>query len=387
VKVFLIGVGRAGCRIGSLFLKDRALKSLVSGMLVDTDRTEIEHSSYKYSLLVGEKLLDGNGTGKELETGTEVLESERYYIMDRLATVKKDVDCFFVVSSMGGGTGGAAHVIIEELKRSYEEPVYYVGLLPSLEDREDILSNYAKSLKKFVKHSDALFPIDMDGIRGERGLRGSYGDINAVVFNALSDLFEIGTYLSRDEVGGNIVGTSEVINTLTGISTIGIQSFDPGKKGGNNGLGKNADKPDIVLSMTKKASKNVLLPFELEDANKALVIVSGPKKYLDFIGSIPARLWVEEHIGKKAVLGGDAVSTRKKDIEVITVFSRIKRSDRIKDFYERGEMLGKRLEDERISVIVERIGNINSKLASLEKDFNKTAAELRGMIKDNKKGR
>ncbi len=375
--MFLVGVGRAGCRIGSLFLRSRELKSFVKGILIDTDKAELDYSGYKYSLLVGKELLDGNGTGKDLDLGIELLNSERQYIIDKLASVKDECDCFFVISSMGGGTGGAAHVLIEELKKSYEEPVYYCGVLPSIEDREDVVSNYASSLKEFVKQSDAIFPVDLDLLRGEKGLRGSYSEVDSKVFSSLSDLFEIGNYMSRDEVGGNIVGTSEVINTLTGISTIGVQRHaNPNSE---------ADKPGLVVSMTKEASENALLPFELRDANKALVIVSGPKRYLDFIGSIPARLWVEKNIGKKAVLGGDAISNRKKEIEIITIFSRIKKSDRIKELYEKGRMLGKKLKDQRMSFVIKKIETMNSKLASLEHDFNKTTRELKEMMKEKKK--
>ena len=75
------------------------LKSVpeLDSILVDTDRVELEHSGYKYCLLVGKKLLDGNGTGKDLETGIDVLRSESYYVMEKLASVRVETDCFLRV--------------------------------------------------------------------------------------------------------------------------------------------------------------------------------------------------------------------------------------------------------------------------------------------------
>ena len=98
MRPFIVGVGRAGTRIANLFL----LKGY-RGILLDTERSDLVYFPYKYKSLLGEKFVDGNGTGKDLELGRKIMEAETYNIVDRMDQIKDgDMDSIFVFSGMGG---------------------------------------------------------------------------------------------------------------------------------------------------------------------------------------------------------------------------------------------------------------------------------------------
>jgi hypothetical protein len=115
---------------------------------------------------------------------------------------------------------------------------------------------------------------------------------------------------------------------------------------------------------------------------RALVVVLGDRDYIDFLGSIPARLWVEKGIGGKEVRGGDMPLSRKAGVEVLVVFSGIKRSEEMATLYKKVEVLGKgQLMDESISEVIDRLGAMRMKLSDLEKEMGDTYQKLKGSVK------
>lgn len=331
LKPFVLGLGRAGCRIASLFFT----KGNFKGLLLDTDKNELHN--HKHKQLLGEALLDGNGCGKNLELGIKAVEGETSTIVERLEAFNGVGDCFLVVAGLGGGTGGAAGVLLRELRRSFTEPVYCAGVLPSEEDHLSALSNCAKSFKAVLSSCDALFPIDNDSLKDKRVLRGAYASINEKVYKSFSTLFEIGEYGSGQEEKGSTLGTRDLINTLSGLSTLGLAASDPRTTALIDSQGKGLDKAEVVVSLTKEALQSFLLPVDLEDSQKALVVVVGPKKHLDFLGSIPARLWVEKNVRGAEVRGGDLLLQSRSELEVMLLVSGIKKSSRIRQLYQAGK--------------------------------------------------
>ena len=179
MRPFIVGVGRAGSRIANLFL----LKGY-KGILLDTERSDLVYFPYKYKSLLGEKFVDGNGTGKDCELGRQIMDAEKYNIVDRMDQIKdENMDSIFVFSAMGGGTGGAVDILIEELRKSYTEPVYYAGVMPSKEDYDNVLVNFSKNFKRLGASAHAMLPIDTDLLTGERRVRGMYNVVNKKIFS------------------------------------------------------------------------------------------------------------------------------------------------------------------------------------------------------------
>ncbi|MFQ5800360.1 MAG: hypothetical protein ACE5HH_01405 [Candidatus Hydrothermarchaeales archaeon] len=373
MRVFLIGLGRAGCRIAHLFFSSK--KENISGVLIDTDTADLSYLKHRYRILAGEGILSGEGTQKDVNLGMEVLQAERYSIIEKITRVREDVDCFFVVSALGGGTGGATGILLEELKKNFIEPVYYIGLLPSQEDLPSIAINASKGLKEVVRHCDAFFPIDMDRLKGAARIKGNYRAVNHKVFRYFQPIFQIGEFKGRGDIGENAVDFSDFTKTLRGLSVAGLKEQNLKKE-------PNTDKPEAVISLTQRAIKATTLPVGLMDVKKALVVVLGDRRYIDFLGSIPARLWVEKNIGGKEVRGGDMPLSRKGEVEVLVILSDIKRSDEIAGLYQKAEVLASsQVTVEDLSAIVERLGAMKSRLSEMENELDETYQKLKRAVK------
>lgn len=382
MKPLILGLGRAGCRIGSLFLD----RGKYSGVLLDTDKAELFYHKHKYKLLLGKELLDGNGTAMNLSLGRRAVEGEGHGIVERLDTVKKEADCFFVISGLGGGTGGAVVALLEELKKNYPEPVYYAAVLPSEEEHPRVVSNFAAVFREAALTCDAVFPIDNNSLAGRLPLRGAYSRINEVVYTRFSTLFEIGEY-RYGPTGGSILSTRDVINTLSGVSTIGAAFSGASLEEVLNRKGGGIDKPALVVSLTKEAMDNFLVPVEAEETGKALVAVVGPKKYLDFIGSIPARLWVEDKIRGLEVRGGDLILYSRNNLEVMVLLSGIKKSDRIKRLYQLGKAAMDReaFTGELFKTLGE-LESLNKKIREIEEEFSALYDHVKDLARDREEG-
>ncbi len=366
MKPFIIGVGKAGCKIADLLLPYH------QGLLLDSDVTTLSFFRHPNKMLVGKKLVDGNGTGKNLELGKDIFDGERYAIVEKIDEIKKDFDCIFVFSSFGGGTGGAVDVLIEELKNSYIEQVYHVGILPSEEDPEKLIMNFSECFPRIAKQADAVLPIDNDLLKERMSLMVSLNKINKKIFHYFSNLFEVGEYSSS--LGTNVLGVQDVINTLEGVSSLGLGIYEIGK-------GKSyVDKPELVVALTDEATSKTLFPFDIKESQKALVIVSGPRRYLDFLGSIPARLWLEKTIESSEVRGGDIPSPKKENLEVTLAFGGIRKSKKIRYLYQLGKMLKNRGEySEKIAIIHGKMKLARERLKKLEKDFETIYENLKSI--------
>lgn len=370
-----MGLGRAGCRIANLFFQHRG-KIAYNGVLIDADKSDLQFLQHRYRILLGEKVVDGNGTGGDVELGKEMLHGERLGIVERMDSIRRAEDCLFVFAGLGGGIGGAVNVLLEEFKKSYIEPAYLACVLPGEEDYEKAAINFSNNFKDVLEHCDAVFPIDNDLLRERRRLRGAYSKINEKVFRHFNSLFEIGEYRSKEELGGHIVATSDLINTLKGVSSVGIGRHELKERGFGVVDRREVDKPEFVVSLAEKSLDSLLMQLDLRDAQKALAVVSGPKHYLDFLGSIPARLWLEKTIASSEVRGGDMASLEKNELEVITVLSGIKKSDRISHLYQIGRMLQSR------ATYTDRLASAAERLKKLENATGEMQGEIRQALED-----
>ncbi|NOZ59544.1 MAG: hypothetical protein GXO66_08245 [Euryarchaeota archaeon] len=385
MRPFIVGVGRAGCKIASVFLREAQGRVPYTGVLLDTDSLTLGALPHRHKLLLGERFLDGNGANFDLELGRQILDEEKYNIVELIDRVKDGFDCLLVISAFGGGTGGGVDVLIEELKRSYMEPVYYLGVLPSEQDVERTLVNFSESFKPIVAKSDAVFPVDNEALSEGLRLQGQLNAINEKIFRYFNNLFEVGEYRVREELGSNVLGATDVINTLSGVSSIGL-AWKELRGSGLFGGGEEAiDKPELVVHLTRRASEATLVAFDLAAAKRALVVVSGPRRYLDFLGSIPARLWIEKQLSGE-VRGGDLPASEKRSLEVTVLYSGIRRSDRIRYLYQLGRLLARRGEvGERFSRVFEKFKLLRRRIADFEALSDEIYEDMREIAQKGKR--
>ena len=123
------------------------------------------------------------------------------------------------------------------------------------------------------------------------------------------------------------------------------------------------------------------MPLEIKDTKRAMAVVYGPKSYLDFLGSIPARLWVEKNIGGVEVRGGDIPSSGKKNFEVMVLLSGIKKSERLRYLYRLGKMQkDKGAYSEKISRVFSRLESLNTKIEDAGEDSKSIYDDLKSIM-------
>ncbi|WP_456475476.1 hypothetical protein [Candidatus Pyrohabitans sp.] len=373
MKPLIVGVGRAGCKVASVFLKESQGRVPYRGVLLDSDALTLAALPHRHKLLLGERLLDGNGANYNIEIGRQILDEEKYSVVELIDRIKDNFDCLLVISAFGGGTGGGVDMLIDELKKSYTEPVYYMGILPSEQDVARALVNFSESFKPIVAKSDAVFPVDNEALSDGLRIQGQLNVINEKIFRYFNNLFEVGEYRAPEELGSNVLGATDVINTLSGVSSIGVAGREVKSSSSIFGGGEESlDKPELVVHLTKKASKATVVGFDLAAAKRALVVVSGPRRYLDFLGSIPSRLWIEKQL-EGEVRGGDLPVNEKRSLEVTVLYSGIRRSERIRYLYQLGRMLRNRGEvSERFSRVFERFKLLRRRIS----DFDELSREI-----------
>ena len=121
VKIKVIGVGGAGNNV-----INRMIDAGVGGVdfvVINTDKQDLNKSTCKNKVQIGEKLTGGMGAGSKPEIGQQSAEESRAQI----AKVLEDTDMVFITAGMGGGTGTGAAPIVADL--AHEAGILTVGVV------------------------------------------------------------------------------------------------------------------------------------------------------------------------------------------------------------------------------------------------------------------
>ena len=328
MKLAMIGFGQAGGKIVDKFLEydDRTGSGIVrSAVAVNTAKADLmglERVPQENRVLIGQSRVKGHGVGADNELGAEVAEEDIDEVQGAIDSIPvHEVDAFLIIAGMGGGTGsGGAPVLAKHLKRIYTEPVYGLGVLPGTDEGGIYTLNAARSFQTFVREVDNLLVFDNDAWRktGE-SVEGGYDQINDEIVRRFGVLFGAGEVEAGDNVAESVVDSSEIINTLAGggVSTVGydaeaVEEHNSGgllsrfKDGGDADELENANTTNRITSLVRKAALGRLtLPCEIEGAERALLVVSGPPEHLNRKGIERGRKWLEEQTGSMEVRGGD----------------------------------------------------------------------------------
>ena len=121
VKIKVIGVGGAGNNV-----INRMIASGVQGVefvAINTDKQDLNKSTCKNKIQIGEKLTGGMGAGSKPEIGQKSAEESK----NAIAQVLEDTDMVFITAGMGGGTGTGAAPIIAQL--AHDKGILTVGVV------------------------------------------------------------------------------------------------------------------------------------------------------------------------------------------------------------------------------------------------------------------
>ncbi len=323
----MIGFGQAGGKIVDKFIEydeqtgSGVVRSAVAVNTAKADLLGLERIPQANRVLIGQARVKGHGVGADNELGAEIAEEDIDEIQGAIDSIPvHEVDAFLIVAGLGGGTGsGGSPVLAKHLKRIYTEPVYGLGILPGGDEGGIYTLNAARSFQTFVREVDNLLVFDNDAWRktGE-SVESGYEQINDEIVRRFGVLFGAGEVSTGEDVAESVVDSSEVINTLAGggVSTVGYdaESVDLGNSGGLLSRFKSSEDEKIasanttnrITSLVRKAALGRLtMPCEIEGTERALLVVSGPSKYLNRKGIERGRQWLEEQTGSMEVRGGD----------------------------------------------------------------------------------
>jgi cell division GTPase FtsZ len=355
MKLAMIGFGQAGGKVLDKFLEydERTGSNIVrAAVAVNTAKADLmglKRVPEDQRVLIGQARVKGHGVGADNELGAEVAEEDIDEIQGAIDNIPvHEVDAFLIIAGMGGGTGsGGAPVLAKHLKRIYTEPVYGLGILPGSDEGGIYTLNAARSFQTFVREVDNLLVFDNDAWRktGE-SMESGYSAINEEIVRRFGILFGAGEVKRGGEVAESVVDSSEIINTLAsgGISTVGYAreelQRDERKKGLLSRFTGNGQEEEVdaatttnrVTSLVRKATLGRLtLPCEVAGAERALLVMSGPPKYLNRKGIERGRKWLEEQTGSMEVRGGDYPVSSSNYVAGVVLLSGVTNVPRIKE--------------------------------------------------------
>ena len=327
MKLAMIGFGQAGGKIVDKFLEydektgSGIVRSAIAVNTAEADLLGLNNVPEENKKLIGEARVKGHGVGADNELGAEIAEEDIDEIQGAIDRIPvHEIDAFLIVAGLGGGTGsGGSPVLAKHLQRIYTEPVYGLGILPGSDEGGIYTLNAARSFQTFVREVDNLLVFDNDAWRksGE-SVEGGYEQINDEIVRRFGVLFGAGEVGAGDNVAESVVDSSEIINTLSGggVSTVGydaeaVEVDNSGGllskfKGDDDAKVDTANTTNRITSLVRKAALGRLtLPCEIEGAERALLVVSGPPEHLNRKGIERGRKWLEDQTGSMEVRGGD----------------------------------------------------------------------------------
>lgn len=355
MKLGTIGVGNAGSKIVDKMVEFETLTNrnfCRHVLVINTARTDLskpDHVPEDQRILIGDthQKAKGHGVGGDVDVGAEVAQSDIDEIRRAFDDVEiHEVDAILVCASLGGGTGsGAGPVVINELQKMYDEPVYALGVLPGKYEGGRPALNAARSLQSFVTNVDNFIAFDNDAWRTKnQTVEEGYERMNRELAMRIVTLLGAGEY-DDETVAENAMDSSDVIRTLgtDGISSIGYASTSV-NEGGDGLLARfreeseaqngSSDAAKINGLIRRAVNSRLTLPCEVSSTDRALIVLSGPPSELSRKGLESAREWIENEVDTVEVLAGDDPRENATALSAVVLLSNVTETPRIDSIQE-----------------------------------------------------
>jgi tubulin-like protein CetZ len=321
MKVGVIGVGQAGGRIADL-LTYHSLHGKHRGIVpfslavnsAQADLQGLKSIAEEDRILVGQTIVKGHGAGLNRKVGAQVTRHSLHTVMHPLTDgVLRHVDAFLVIASLGGGTGsGGAPVIISKLREVYDEPTYFIGIIPSEDEGGLMTMNAIECIREVDGLVNGILLFDNDIWRKEgRALETSYGMMNDELVKPLPLMLAAGE-TRDDRVGIKVVDSSDIINSWDGFAYIGVSEMKVKKPGERFLLSRKRSSIDQLnpamrcyTAIRNAATLRLTGECDIKEAKRALMILAGPPDQLSMEGFSQAKSWLEDAISTSEVRGGD----------------------------------------------------------------------------------
>ncbi|MDB2246441.1 tubulin/FtsZ family protein [Halorubrum ezzemoulense] len=352
MKLATIGVGNAGSKLIDQMIEfefETGRNLCRHALVINTARTDLakpQHLDEDRRVLIGDthQKARGHGVGGDAKIGAEVAQTD----IDEIRRVFDDVeihevDAVLVAAGLGGGTGsGAAPVVIDELQKMYDEPVYGLGVLPGTYEGGRPALNAARSLQSFVNKVDNFIAFDNDAWRSRgQTIEQGYEEMNEELATRIVTLLAAGE-VDESEVGENAMDSSDIMRTLDtgGVSSIGYASTDvtPAKEGllanfkeADDSQGESTDAAKIKGLVRRATNSRLTVPCDVSSADRALIVFAGPPDVISRKGVESAREWLEQEADTVDVLAGDDPRPDSSTLAAVVLLSNVTDTPRINE--------------------------------------------------------
>jgi cell division GTPase FtsZ len=219
-------------------------------------------------------------------------------------------------------------VLVQELKRVYDRPVYAVGVLPGRDEGSMYQVNAGRSLKTLAREADSVLLVDNDAFRKSGESLGSgFERINEAIASRLGLLLAAGEVEAGTGVAESVVDASEIVNTLRDGQLAAVGYADAA-------AAPDAEENVNVVTSTTRRALLTGTSVDVDTADAALVVVAGRPSAIPRKGVERARRWVEDETGSMQVRGGD-FPLSSDSLASLVLLSGVERTKRLQSFFER----------------------------------------------------
>jgi cell division GTPase FtsZ len=369
MRVLLIGIGGAGCRVAdTIYSHDINSPSIrcTDGIAVDRDADAlhalptlpVDHRIYYQSL-------DPNRATGDLPYDV---------IITKLQNMNPgDIDAFFICAGLGGEPAREIHALVQRVKETMFEPVFGLFTLPCNREGDNILSLAAEELDSLLPVMDGVILYDnelfYDRYEKEQAIVKASGEppkkrislrkvsenipeispgysmINNTIAKQVNLLLRAGEASERPgmEIGEVALDAGEILNTIKGMGCIAIgYARDPVHaanpdiisklRPATNSIQESHQKALRLVELAKKAvSEGMSVSCDPSMAEKALILIAGPHHELSMRGYMTVRHWIDRTIRGQEVRSGDYPVRNTRFVVIIILLAGLEKVAKIED--------------------------------------------------------
>jgi len=344
MRVHVIGLGGAGCRIADRFAAEHDDAPFLTGInAFDTHRATLDalvhlddERRYRFGDAAGGEGLDG-----DLHAGRRMGEAHAGELSRAMDDQRPSrAEAFVLVVGCGGAAGaGVAPALAEELDRLYDAAIYAIGLLPATRETEPrsaghgkreerpprrplAMRNAARTLSALEPRVDAVFPFDNEAwLRRDETIPEAADRLNEVVTARFATLFGAGEAADGVSTPQQVLDASDVariVGTEGGIAAVGHAEqavetetdsrFGLGIFGGSKPKAVDTSEAvSVIETVVRKATRGKgTVEVPEGRADRTLLVVGGPPAWLNRKAIADGRRWLATEAGSDALLSGDA---------------------------------------------------------------------------------
>jgi len=368
MRVLAIGLGGAGSRVVDiLYDHDRRSKvCCMSAVAIDIDPNslvQLRHLPEPARIFFPPVDAIDPGDIMNIVDIEEVMTR-----IQRLDTM--EIDAILFCCGLGGNVVDIVPSIVEELRKSYLEPIFALAILPCLDEGKRVSAKAADDLDMLQEFMDAIILFDNETWSqkikaaaeegGDTGImaqirrspisldpRTHYNVLNERIARQIGLLLRAGEFSEHGvEVAEVVLDAGEVLNTLKGMGFVAVGYAAERLPGGwldflyrrrsmKYFIEGSHEKAARIVSLAKKAVyEEVSIPCDLTSADKALVLIAGPSAELSMKGFQTVRKWIDRSIAGLEMRSGDYPVRYTSFVGIIVVLSGLSNVPRVEEIRE-----------------------------------------------------